>query len=333
MSFIEIFGCEGQNAVFDGILGGVPTSSTTVPPQSKSTRSYRSGGTWRHPWRRPPSTPAWQMRFAHRMASTNGNNDTFHVGSSLDGVEGITVSTQDTTAFYTLRVAGVVVGTSTKAMQIGTAFDQVVLIVDQQAGGTVELYSIEDLVTPIVSYVLTAGDITALGGLPNETYFRAKTSDTQSGVDDVFAVDPADGVGVVDILTVATHTIKPFTVTGAGDLAEWSGTAADIDEVPFSDADAISATAVGQRSDFTKAALGEDAVSGVKLTARVLRTGTDAGENIRVYQRSAGVNAEGPDRNAPGAGSVEFYLDTARDGTAWDPAKFDGETFGFESRT
>lgn len=339
MGFLDLFGCEGQDLTFDNITvqaGSSPVyDSGPLPVGSKSAWALRGTGTWSRPWPGTPSGTRYQMKFSAYMTANNTNNDQFHIGCGNAGTEMITISSVDSTALITIRLNGAVVATAGSGQFNSGVFDNHFLIkVDQQTGGKIEVWKADDISgSPLVEYTLTGGDITALGGLPTGWYIKGKTSDNSSAVDDFFCIDPDDATGVVDIFDLAAFSVKAQVFNGAGNSQQWSGTFAEIDDVPFNDSDKISTALPNQKSDFAHGPIGEDQVLGVRMSTRTLRSGTDAGVNIRAYQREGGLETATPAQPAPGAGTNEFIFDVARDGTAYTAAKHDATTYGVESIT
>ena len=71
----------------------------------------------------------------------------------------------------------------------------------------------------------------------------------------------------------------------------------------------------------------------VRMIARITRTGTTAGAQVRTSQRLSATDYPGADTPAPGDGDNEWLLQRAGDATNWTKAKFDSTDFGLESRT
>ena len=339
MSTLDMIGFETQSLTHDNITmhsgsAGIYDPSP-LPVGSQSTRALRqSASIWSKPWPNTVSGTRYQFKVSTYYSSSNNNNDTMYVGVGTGSTEQITISAQDSTGLVTIRVNGAVVATAGSKAWSGGVFDNHWLVkVDQQTGGLIEVYASDDLVTPAVTYTLTAPDIATLASIPTGWYVKHKNTDSNSAVDDFFAVDPDNPVGVTDIFDYASFSIKPQVFTGAGNSQDWNGTFAEIDDIPFNDSDKISATAPNQKSDFSKDPIGEDQVLCVKMTTRTLRSGTDAGSNIRAYQREGGLELNESAQAAPGSGINEFIFQTARDGGAHDATKYDATTYGVESIT
>jgi hypothetical protein len=201
------------------------------------------------------------------------------------------------------------------------------------AGGTVEVYLEGDLTTPILTYTLLAGDITNLGGKPNEFWWYADGI-TLMYVDDCFALDPADAIGVTDINLLANASIQPRSGLSAGTYSDWTGTVADVNEVPFSDVDFNSTGAINQAQTYNFPFAGQPAVHFVQSKLRMTRTGTAAGVQCQVRIRdNVGNEKDETITTAPGSGNIIQHHQTAPDGGAWDKSTFDGCQFGIVSRT
>jgi len=188
-------------------------------------------------------TTIYEFSIRSLVTVNNTNNDLVRLGTGLAGVEGISLSYQDNTGLVTLYVAGVLRATSAQAFSVAE-WHLLQARVDHQSGGTVSVAFAGDRANPIMSYVLTAGDITALGGLPDEWYLRGHTNGHQVSSAVLLAVDATFPVDFSELLN---PRVRAVVVTG-DDLTGWTGSFSDIDELPPSDSDFIRATATGQVS-------------------------------------------------------------------------------------
>lgn len=344
MSMLCLFGAERQNLTRDRVIltAGSFTYSSTVPTGSKSTRSLLGTGSGRRPWYDGAGTPQSpvgnQYWFHYRYATgiNTTNNDTLRLGVGRNAVPGISVSAQDNTNLLTLVVGSTVVATAVSAAFTADAndFKRIHVFVDHISGGQVRVYVDGNLSTAVITYTLTAGDITTLTGKPNEFYFVAKASDGGSKIDDVWAMDPdASTSGEKDINRLLSHSIQPITFTGNGNYTGWGGTVLDIDELPPSDTDFIEATAVGQAETYTHGGTDQARVVAVQIEARVTRSGTAAGSNIAFRMRQGGIDEDTADFAAPGDGDVTHIFQEKRGGGSWNPTDFLATEFGVVSRT
>lgn len=342
MSILGMIGFEAQDEARDKltILDGSFSYSTDTPPLSASTRSGSgSGMDFVYPWfsgdgttfNEPSGTNYW-LHFQFLPAINGAQNANLIMGVGRSGTEVIAVSAENNTNFLTIRVNGAVVATaSTDALSIGT-WKRIMVSVDQQSGGLINVYTDGDLTTAVVSHTITAPEAAAFPGNVNEFFYENQSSGAVR-FDDFFALDPDDATGTVDINDLVSASIKPQVFTGDGADTGWTGTFADIDELPASDSDQITVGAIDTRSSFTKPALAEDLVFCVKLTARMTRTGTDAGVNMEFYQKESALNVDSGTQAAPADGDNTAMFQVQRDGTAWNTADYDNHEFGVVSRT
>lgn len=343
MSCMGMLGFEDQNTTRDGIIvvSGTPGYTGDVPPSSNSVRCIAGNHSARKPWLQddqvsltePSGTEYW-FHYFYRTNINTASNDGLRLGLGRSGTPLISVSAEDFTNKLTIYIQGVgVVATATTEAFSLTVWKRIHVRVDQQAGGDIEVYTDGDLSTPVVSYTLTAPDIAALAGKPNEFYWTTKLSGLER-VDDAFSIDPNTAPGVTDINLLIGASIEPHSpISDSGTHTDWTGDFTDIDELPASDSDFIQATAVGQISQFGFGALVDERVYCVRMMARMTRVGTTAGANVRTSLRLSAVDYTGADTPAPGDGDNEWLFQQAPDSTAWDKTKFDGTEFGLESRT
>ena len=329
MSILGMQGFEGRDDNTSRCASASNFYSTTVPPLSSSTRSI-SNPFFVLSELGIASGPQWHMKGTLRLRDLAGTRTDVRLGMSADGIQddqSVSVSLA-ATGEWTLRVAGVVVVTS--AVQfVSFQWETFLLKVDQTSGGLIEVFLVQDLVNPIMTHTVTPAEAAALNP---PTHFLARAFNAFCWCDDLIAITP-DAVFPQTIEDIAAHTIAPVFATGPGDNSEWSGTAADIDELPFSAADTIGSNAPDQQTDFTWSDRTEDEVVAVRVLAGVIRSGTDAGENIQVYQRKGGVEVSTPSQSAPPNGVLQFILDTDADGNPFTTANFNATNFGVESKT
>lgn len=345
MSLLCILGCERQNVLRDRITvaAGTFTYSTTVPVGSKSSRSIGgSGASGRRPWydgngtaQSPVGNTYW-FHYQYVTGSNTASNDELRLGVGRNGTQGICVSAEDTTNKVALRIGSTLLGTATSEAFSADAvsFKRVHVFVDHVNGGQVRVYTNGNLSAAVITYTLTGTDITNLTGKPNEFHFVMKGGDGSGRFDDVFALDPDGSTsGVTDINQLLSVSVQPIPFTGNGSYTAWTGTFADIDELPPSDTDFIEATAVGQAETFTHGGTDQARVYGVAINARVTRTGTTAGSNIAFRMRQSSTDSDTSDFAAPGDGDVSHIFQTKVGGGTWTPSDLLATEFGVVART
>lgn len=336
-------GFECRNTTRDRLIvtsGSFTYETTNLPPNSQSgTTLAGQNSTFRAPWydgvggQNEPSAEQVWFHARYYTILNNANNDGLRIGIGRDGTEYISISTEDSTNRITIRVAGTVRATSASAaLSLSTWARFHVHITGDDAGDQVLVYMDGDLATPVVSYTLIGADATALSsvGLPNEFLVTMKL-DSGSRIDDLIAWDPLDA-GFPGINYFASCGIAGIVFTGDGAETDWSGSYTDIDERPASDADKIVAANVGDESSFTKPAISADNVFSVQVFARVTRTGTGAGSNLKV-KINDGTDFDEVTVAAPGDGDISVIFDTAPDGLAWSPVKYDATRVAFVAET
>lgn len=349
MPFIlGICGFEAQNTTRDRITisAGSPLYSTTNLPSGTGSLAAIRGSSIsiRVPWYddgnagvfEPSGDEFWFHGRYYNNNSSNASNDALRLGVGSSGTEFITVSSEDNTNLITIRVAGVVRATASLAVWSLATWHRVHIHVEgTSSGDDVHVYLNGNLSSPVVSYTLTgtdASNLAAVGtGKPNQFYFVAMPNGSES-VDDLVAWDPTDPAArpVAQMLELYLDTRRP---TGNGAEQDWTGGYTAIDEVPNSDADKITSTAVDDYSTFTFAASSADNVIAVKVLARVTRTGTDAGANIGLLAiNGAGTSEEGA-IPAPGDGDVTVVFQQGPGTTDWTTTDFNATRFGVRSRT
>ena len=334
-------GFEYQELLDDRIITvlGTPGYNASVPPSSGSVRSLSMQGvTLRRPWYAgdgatfsEPGANGYTVHFQMFKVTNNTFNDGAAYGVSRSGAEMITVGVEDTTGLPTIRVNGAVVATGATLSFSAGQWRRVMLRVDQIVAGLVEVFFDGNLLTPVVTYTLAAFDISGLPGKPNEFWLKGPAIGIDL-IDDIVAIDD-QAPGLVDESQLGLSSIKPQVPIGAGADTGWTGTFADIDEVPSNDADSISVAAINTRSNFTHSAIAEADVLAVQLLARVIRSGTVAGANMQTYQTESATDEDQTTQTAPLDGRVSTIFQEKRGGGAWTAADYDNTTFGFVSRT
>lgn len=327
------------------VLAGTATYDTVnLPPGSGSTSSIGGSGlAFRAPWyhgnsQREPSGEAFWLMARYYNTINNTGNDSLIIGVGRNGTEYVSVSAEDSTNKITIRVAGIVRATAASAAFSLSTWERIHLhFGGDDSGDVVSVYQDGDLTTPVVTYTLTNTDainLAAIGGKPNEFYAATKSGAGNDRFDDFIAMDPADPAfeGIAFYGEFAVKDLRFNANSGETGEQQWSGGFANIDEVPPSDTDKITASAVGNLSMFLKAAIGEDNVFGAKLTARVTRTGTAAGTQIDLVSRD-GVDEDAVTMTAPADGDVTAYFEEHPSGTDYSPSSFDTNRFGFRSVT
>lgn len=344
MSMLGMNGFEMQNAVDDGliVLLGSAAYTTTLPPGSASARSVNvRGDRLESPWidgvqtgsRKEPSGNRYWFQAFYRTALNGTRNDNNRIGTSRNGLESMVLSFEDNTNKVTLRVAGTVRATAVSFAVSTNTFCRLTMDVIQADGSDVNVYADGDLANAILTYTLTATDISNLAGKANGFFMEGDTI-TDTFIDDVFAMDPLDGVGVTNIQLIANKTVKPIPFTGdSPTYAQWAGTFADIDELPISDADDISTSTVDDASTFTHSGATEGDVSFCQTKWRTTRGDTSAGQNLQIRIRNGVTDKDETITSAPAAGNIIQHHQTAADGTAWDQTKFNPTEFGPVART
>jgi len=347
MSILGMQGFEAGREDDDNIIGNTLTyySASGLPVGSASgRRGYivnKSTAPIRSPWvsgevagatpREPSTTVSW----FHAHLSITQPNTKGYFGTGRSGAYVVTLG-RGTGGTIRLFVGGSyasprLVATSA-VLGLSGSWYRYHVYVDQQLGGEIRVYLEGDLTTPVLTYTLVAGDILALSGKPNEFIFQADGI-TGVSVDDLFALDPADAIGVVDIQLLAAASVQPSYPLGNGFYTAWTGTFADIDGIPASDANFIDTAVVDQASTFNVTAASQAQVFFAQTKARMTRTGTVAGSQVQMRIREGITDKDEVLTTAPGSGNVHQQHHTAPDGTAWDKTKFDASQFGPVSRT
>lgn len=323
-------------------LANTPTYDTSNLPGDSDSETSAGGSAWsfRAPWYISSGTaePSTDEYWFHARVYTNTNsatgNDGLVVGTGRNDVEHVAISAEDSTNKITIRVNGTVRATAVSAaLSLATWARFHVHVGGDDAGDVISVYMDGNLTTPVVSYTLIGADATALSavGLPNEFRCTIKSGDGAGRLDDLIAWDPTHA-NFDSIDKFGEASIAPRQATTTNPANDWSGSAADIDERPNSDAEKITAITVGDIAAFGKDVIAADNVYAVQFFARVTRTGTDAGSNIGLFFDD-GVDNVSVTIAAPVDGRVSHLFDTAPDGSPWSPTSFDDSEFGFEAIT
>lgn len=343
--WLGICGFENRDAVRDRIInvgGGTLTYLTaSLPPNSESTTALQqSAMSIRVPWQNdatggafdgPVSGEFWYHIRYRPSAVTTAN---LRLGVARSGTEHITLSHTATTALVTLRVAGVVRATAAVNPLVLLTWERLHMHVGGNlTGNVITVYKDGNFGSPLITYPLILADETALGvvGLPNE-FLAILPTGGGNGLDDMLAWDPNDA-NAISFQQLGQAGVKAVVVTGNGAEQDWTGGFGNIDERPAVDADKVTASAVGDISTYTKAAIVSANVYGVKVYARVTRTGTDAGVNFRFKAIDGASTYDGPSFPAPADGDLCHIMELAPDGSLWSPVNFDATRVGFESLT
>ena len=270
------------------------------------------------------------MMFHVKHTAQNGNNDIARWGFGRNNATAIAVSMVDNTGAVTLRIpTSGVVATSTDVIAINT-WTRVHIEVDHQTGGAVNVYLNGDVANPVLTYTLTAADITNLGGLPNGFHFKHPSTQT-TRICDVFAID-ADASGYTDIQLYAEAQVSAEVPDGEGTDQQWTGAYTDVDSLP-PDASEITTNSVDQARTFTINDSADDRCYYVQTHAKMTRTGTGAGSNCQIRLRDGATVLDETTTAAPGSGYVIQPHQLAPDGTAWTTATANATEHGIVTRT
>lgn len=336
------FGARNTDADRLTILVGPATYDTSNVPASGPSAVSIGGSSlaFRAPWYddpnatqfEPSTSECWYHFQYYTGLNSSTANDGLVIGLGSNGSEFVAVSAEDSTNKLTLRVGGVVRATAvSEAFSVGNWKRVHVHCEGWATGDEINVYANGNLATPVLTYTLILADETALGSIgvaePNEFRVVLKSGDGNGRIDNLIAWDPQDA-DFQGIQFFGECGIKEQVFTGDGAETDWSGSYTDIDEVPYSDTDKITAAAPGDESSFTTPAIGEPNVFAVRMLARVTRTGTDAGSNIGL-KANDGANDAGATMAAPADGHVEHIFQQAADGLDWSPTKRDATRFAF----
>jgi len=345
MGILGAWGMESQNIVRDKLLhvggGGFYSYETSVLPSPGASEAALVWGSASDEFigfldSSPSGTDFW-MHGQWYFQDNNTGNDEWRFGW-MAGVElAGYISREDNTGRVTIIVDGSVVATSVAAVTL-SVYTRIHVHVDYQNSGSgfVRVYDGGQVGgTPLVEFNGNTnpsgyGAIDSIQLRGSQTFLRA---------DDILVMDPNDGVIPFDVDDIAFTTIGVRRVEADGTDSDWAaepGAGADyedIDEIPNDDADYIRATATSQAStfDFENATFGS--VLAVKVKARTIRSGTNAGTNIAIRQRLGATVTDSADIPCPGDGDVHLILHEDADGNPWATLNYDNTEFGVVSKT
>lgn len=201
------------------------------------------------------------------------------------------------------------------------------------AGDTIRLYRDGELSTPIVEYTLTGGDVS---GWPAAfTHASLNCAGGASYLDDLWIMDPTDATGVTDPQETLSFSVELLTADANGaDFTFASGSFSDVDEIPFSLSDKITADAVGQIADlsFDNASTAQ-VIGAIKITQRTQRSGTTAGSQAEISIDDGSNNLVLETVTVPGDGYIRTYTSLAADGTALEDSKLNASTIQIKTVT
>ena len=200
------------------------------------------------------------------------------------------------------------------------------------AGSVIRLYKDGDLTSPVVQYTLTSGDV---AGFPSSFGHVAFRMASQGYIDDLWVMDPNDGAGVTSPQETLSFSVQLLSPDADGsDFSFATGSFSDVDEIPFSTGDKITADAVGQIADLSFSAADSAQVLGaVKVTQRTQRTGTTAGSQAEVSIDDGTNNNAIETVTVPGDGYIRTYIADAADGAAIEVSKLNISTIQIKTVT
>jgi hypothetical protein len=201
-------------------------------------------------------------------------------------------------------------------------------------GDVIRVYKDGNLSSAVLTYTLTAGNVTTLSGLgtgkPNAFYGSAASQ--QYIIDDMIAYDPAGTGSASSINLLINPGVKPFAPSSTPSSSGVTGTHTNIDEVPPSDSDKVIFSAVGSKIELDHADAGYPLVLFVQILTRIQRTGTVAGANMK-FKTKDGVSVESKSQAAPGDGYTLTPFNLHPDGSGWSESNFNSMTFELEAET
>lgn len=136
------------------------------------------------------------------------------------------------------------------------------------------------------------------------------------------------------------HTVRTRAPTGNGANTAWTGDYTNVDEIPYSDADLITTTGVGDLETFTAAALSatpaNQSVKAVVVGARLRNDGGAAPQHAEAMLRLGGVDyATGfnlPETGLGYVGGVGIWQENPAGGI-WSITDINNTEFGLKSAT
>jgi hypothetical protein len=346
MSIIGAWGFEGQDLIRDKLLlidGNNPTWETNpsnLPSPGASTAALTFNIINTVVLGFLQSSPAGNDFWLHGQWFFNDNNLEnsnmvfgWQAGTDLAGY----ITRQNSTGLFQIVVDGSVVATGVAPPSLGSWARIHVHVNYQNSGsGFVRVYLNGAVTgTPEVQFSGNTNP-SAYGAIDS---LRLRGTQSPMRVDDVVVMDPNDGVAPTDVNDIAFTTIGLSVPNADGTDTAWAAVPGggsdyeDIDEIPVNDSDFIRSTSASQASTFDF----EDAVFGsvlaVKMKARTIRSGTNAGANIAFRQRLGPTVTDTSDFPCPGDGDVHRILNTDANGASWSSTSFDNSEFGVVSKT
>jgi hypothetical protein len=318
---------------------GGATYSTTVLPGSWSVRSLEvQSDTFTAPWYNgtgstviePVGDEFWFMFRARHANFSTANN----LGVASGTTEFLTLSVTAGGAI-TLRLGGTVVATSVATISILTWYLFHVHVEGLANGDRIRVYRDGNLSSALIDYTLTAGNATTLAGLgtgkPNR-FYGASTGGFLVTVDDMIAYDPGGTGSTSSINLLINPGVKPFAPSATVASSGVTGSHTDIDEVPPSDTDKVVFSAVGSSIELDHADAGYPIVLFAQVLARITRSGTVAGANMKVKTKDS-ASTETKTQAAPGDGYILTPFNLHPGGSSWSESNFNSSTFVFEAET
>ena len=315
--------------------GTIITYQTADPPNTFTdiyARSFSSAGAacFRE-WDAFGSASEFWIGGWTRVSGNNTVNDAHRLGWGTGTTTLGWITLEDNTNRYKIVIDGATVATGTLSISLDV-WEPWLAHVDMQNGpaGSVIMYRKGDLSTPMVSFT---GNTDPTGaGSANSTYFRIARNSANDNFAAIFIMDPNDGTGIVTTEKLLNFGMEVRYPTADGFYSAWTPDTgvigfSRINEAPPVDGSFVQATAVAQRSSFTFDVVSAPTVLSVSSYNRILRTGTDAGSQVSVFRRSAGVDYDDTAVNAPGAGNVNGSWDDLPTGD-WTPTNLLATEFG-----
>ena len=330
MSIKFLSGFELQNVTDDGIsfhTSGLESYSTTTPPTTRGNYSLRNSSLTLGQYSCfLNGTVAGCWLGAQFYASSNGEatyglsegTSTEYIEAGISGGE------------WVIRVNGAEVALVSGA-SINTWHRTHLQVEGLAAGSVIRLYINGDLTAPVVQYTLTSGDVAGFPASFGHVAFRLK----KSLLDDLWVMDPNDATGITDPQETLSFSVELLTAVSDGaDFTFASGSFSDIDEIPFSLADKITADAVGQIADLSfDSASAAQVIGAVKVTQRTQRSGTTAGSQAEISIDDGSNNNAIETVTVPGDGYIRTYIADSADGTAIEVSKLNSSTIQIKTVT
>ena len=328
MSIKFLSGFEYRNRDDDGWTsptGGVWVANSSIPTLSLGTRSVRMSGTATSPLA-GTVTECW---IGSQVRPTTTAADALFglsLGSSTTYIEAGVVNGD-----FVISINGTTVS-SVAGASISSWVRLHLHVSGLTAGDTIELYRDGVLTTSIVDYTLTSGDVS---GWPAAFTHASLRGDGNGYFDDLWIMDPTDATGVTDPQETLSFSVELLTADADGaDFTFASGSFSDVDEIPFSLSDKITADAVGQIADlsFDDASTAQ-VIGAIKITQRTQRSGTTAGSQAEISIDDGSNNLVLETVTVPGDGYIRTYTALAADGTAIEDSKLNASTIQIKTVT